>query len=235
MSRSKIFAILLILPLILLSAPIIAIDTGHTPKRYGCTSARGVPEFLYNQRIAIELLMALQDEKIDSFMINENSSEIGLLERTKEAKDRGATLFISIHHDSVQSKFLSTWEFNGRDLKYSDNFKGYSMFISLKNKYAKESKRFANTLGKKLLKSGFTPTLHHTQKIKGEYRELIDKEKGIYRFDGLAVLRTATIPAILLECGVIVNRDNETLINTKAYRSTLVKAIVDSIKKLIIQ
>jgi hypothetical protein len=50
---------------------------------------------------------------------------------------------------------------------------------------------------------------HHAEPIKGENRELVNPELGIYRFDDLIVLKSAAMPAALLECGVIVNRSEE--------------------------
>ena len=49
--------------------------------------------------------------------------------------------------------------------------------------------------------------------------------KGIYAFDDLVVLKTAKMPAVLLECGVIVNRAEEEQLNNPAYRKRLVGAI----------
>ncbi len=44
----------------------------------------------------------------------------------------------------------------------------------------------------------------------GRYRhELIDEEAGVYRYDHLIVLHSAHMPAVLLEAGSIVNRQEE--------------------------
>jgi hypothetical protein len=50
-------------------------------------------------------------------------------------------------------------------------------------------------------KAGFAPTLHHVAR---DSRTIINNERGIYAFDDLVVLKTARMPAVLLECGVIV-------------------------------
>jgi N-acetylmuramoyl-L-alanine amidase len=118
--------------------------------------------------------------------------------------------------------FLKTWEVNGRTQKYYDDFRGYSIFFSNKNAKATESFAFASKLGQALLKAGFTPTLHH---VAQENRPIIDKEKGIYAFDDLVVLKTARMPAVFLECGVIVNRADEENLNRPAYRKRLVDTI----------
>ena len=63
------------------------------------------------------------------------------------------------------------------------------------------------------------PTLHHAEKIKGENRELIDRELGIYLFDDLVVLRTAQCPAVLFESGVIINPYDDFLVKSHEYRT----------------
>ena len=53
--------------------------------------------------------------------------------------------------------------------------------------------------------AGEKPSLYHAEPIAGENRPLLDRRLGVHRFDGLAVLKTATMPAVLVEAGVIVN------------------------------
>ena len=40
-------------------------------------------------------------------------------------------------------------------------------------------------------------------------RELLDADAGVYRYDQLIVLRMTRMPAVLLEAGSIVNRQEE--------------------------
>ena len=77
-------------------------------------------------------------------------------------------------------------------------------------------------LGEELLKAGFTPTLHH---VAQEHRPIIDPEKGVYAFDDLLVLKNAKMAAVLLECGVIVNRNEEQELNSPPYRTKMVGTI----------
>jgi N-acetylmuramoyl-L-alanine amidase len=202
---------------------VVALDIGHTPLKGGAVSARGVSEYEFNHRLVTELFAQLQSLGFRrSFIINPQGEEIRLAQRSAEANAQNADLFLAIHHDSVKDRFLKTWEANGKTQKYCDDFHGYSIFFSNKNAKAAESLAFANKLGQALLKAGFTPTLHH---VAQENRPIIDKEKGIYAFDDLVVLKTARMPAVLLECGVIVNRAEEEKLNSPAYRKRLVDAI----------
>jgi N-acetylmuramoyl-L-alanine amidase len=207
---------------------VVALDIGHTPSKGGAISARGVVEYEFNYRLVTELFAQLQGLGFHrSFVISPRREEIGLAQRPAEANAQNTDLFLSIHHDSVKDRFLKTWEVNGKTQKYCDDFHGYSIFFSHKNAKATESFAFASKLGHALLNAGFTPTLHHVEQ---ENRPIIDKEKGIYAFDDLVVLKTARMPAVLLECGVIVNRTEEQNLNNPAYRKRLVEAICRTIQ-----
>jgi N-acetylmuramoyl-L-alanine amidase len=207
---------------------VIALDIGHSPLRGGAISARGVFEYEFNHRLVAELFAQLQSLGFTrSFVINPEGSEISLAHRSAEANEQKADLFLAIHHDSVKDKYLKNWEFKGKPQKYCDDFHGYSIFISRKNPRVAESAEFAAKLGRALLGAGFTPTLHHEEQ---EKRPVTDREKGIYAFDDLVVLKTAKMPAVLLECGVIVNRVEEEQLNNPAYRKRLVGAIARAIQ-----
>ena len=202
---------------------VIALDIGHSPLKGGAISARGVFEYEFNRRLVAELFAQLKSLGFTrSFVINPQGDEISLAHRSAEANEQKADLFLAIHHDSVKDKYLKNWETNGKTQKYCDDFHGYSIFISRKNPRAAESAEFAAKLGRALLDAGLTPTLHHAEQ---EKRPITDKEKGIYAFDDLVVLKTAKMPAVLLECGVIVNRTEEEKLNNALYRKRLIGAI----------
>jgi len=208
---------------------IVAIDIGHTKNRGGALSAHGIDEYYYNQKVAFLLLPELIKKGFKkSFVINEDGSDISLISRTIQAEKRRADLLISLHHDSVQPSYLSIWEYKGDYLYYCDLYKGFSIFVSDNKSKSTNSLLFAGLLGTELLNRGFLPTLHHSEPIKGENRKLIDREKGIYEFNKLVILKTATMPVVLFECGIIKNRDEEKSISSD-YRNKLVNAIVSAV------
>lgn len=210
----------------------IALDVGHYRARPGAISATGVTEFTYNLALARALLAALHRDGFGAaFLIGEGGGPISLGERTRIAAQAGAELLISLHHDSVQPRYLSTWSVAGRPQHYSDLFHGYSIFVSDKNRKKSESERFATLLGQALLDKGLTPSLHHAENIPGENRPLLDPRLGIYRFDDLVVLKTAPAPAVLLESGIIVNRSEEQQIRSGTYEPRVVAALLDAVRQ----
>jgi N-acetylmuramoyl-L-alanine amidase len=206
---------------------LVAIDVGHTKNNGGAISSRGVFEYDFNRRLGGELFDSLQSEgQFRSLLINPGGGDIGLVKRAQVANERNADLFLAIHHDSVKDSFLKEWQVGGKTQKYCDDFHGYSIFFSRKNVAQEESLAFAIQLGEALIKAGFAPTLHH---VAQEHRPIIDPSKGVYAFDDLLVLKHAKMPAVLLECGVIVNRNEEQDLNSPKYRERMIGAIENAI------
>lgn len=212
-------------------ACVVAIDIGHSESAQGSVSSRGVGEFVFNRSIAYLLLEKIRKDGVAEAFIIEGDA-MSLQQRTEAASLRHANFLISIHHDSVQPCYLSTWTYAGAERHYSDRFYGFSLFFSTKNALPEESLDFARDIASDLVKSGFRPTLHHAEKIPGENRELVDRTRGIYIFDDLIVLKTAAMPAVLLECGVIVNRGEEKRLTNRAYQDKMVKAVAAGIDEV---
>ena len=196
----------------------------------GVISARGINEFHFNQNVA-QLLRAQIEKsgRAQAFIINEDGADIELVERTEIARAQDADLFVSVHHDSVQPHYLSKWMVDGEARFYSDHLRGYSLFYARNGVTPQASLALAQQIGTQLRAAGFEPTLHHSEKIQGENRQLVDAELGIYNFDQLVMLKTAEIPAVLLECGIIVNREEEQLLSDPVYQNKLVTAVATAI------
>ena len=205
----------------------IAIDVGHSPKHPGANSATGTAEYYFNQTIGdLLLLRLLQHGFKNSFIISQRNLEMPLHARASFANAKRADLLISIHHDSVQKKYLSAWQHKDKtQYQSSDKFKGFSLFISNHNRKAENSLMFAEMLGKELLSVDFSPSTYHQEPIEGENRRVLVADKGIYQYDELIILRRSKMPAILFECGVIVNPNEEQKLQQKVYQHLLVSAL----------
>lgn len=60
---------------------------------------------------------------------------------------------------------------------------------------------------------------------------MLDPKIGLYRFDDLVVLRSATMPAVLLEAGVIVNRQEELRLQDPVLMRRMADAIASSVQR----
>jgi len=205
----------------------IAVDVGHYLAEPGVISARGIPEFDYNLWLAREISDALRRAGHRTMLIGDDGLAENLGSRAPRAA--GMDLFLSIHHDSVQPRFLSSWESGGEMFLYSDRFSGFSLFVSRLNSHTEASLKCASAIGAALRGAGFTPSRYHADPIVGENRPFADEANGVHYFDNLAVLKTASIPALLFEAGVIVNRDEELRMRDPAVRQRIAGAVTSAV------
>lgn len=211
----------------------VVLDVGHTLDVPGAMSARGVAEYAFNLQLARDVDKALTDAGFDKtvLMITGKAPPHGLVERAVRANTMHADLFVAIHHDSVPDNLLKTWDYQGQQDGYNDDYPGYALFISYDNGDRSGSLQFGHLLGKALQANGLQYTPHYTQAIMGHYRrQLLDSDAGVYRFDQLVVLRLTRMPALLLEAGSIVNRAEELELGTPDRRTKTSAAIVSAVE-----
>ena len=216
------------LPLKPLSLKPVALDVGHYHSAPGAISARGREEFQFNRALALRIAESLQQRQIAIQLIGAEGDQSRLSGRTAQASE--TSFFLSVHHDSVQPHLLQRWEFGGQTRLFSDQHAGFSLFVSRANPDVAGSLRCASAIGRALRVAGFTPSLYHAAPIAGEFKPFADRENGVHYYDNLVVLKTARQPALLLEAGVIVSRDEELLLLTPAYQARMSEAVADGLR-----
>jgi N-acetylmuramoyl-L-alanine amidase len=210
----------------------MVVDVGHTEEVPGAMSARGAHEYEFNLKLATLIEEQLKGAGFAkaTLLVTHGRTHPGLAERVGNANHSSADLFLSIHHDSVPDKFLQKWEYEGEELSYSDRFKGHSIFISKDNADPRASLQFAHLLGLQLKARELRYTPHYTEKFMGHrQRILVDKDAGVYRYDQLIVLKDTRMPAVLLEAGSIINRDEELALQTPERQGQIAAAVVDAV------
>jgi N-acetylmuramoyl-L-alanine amidase len=211
----------------------VILDVGHTLEAHGAISARNVPEYDFNLRLAHEISDSLIADGFSKtvLLMTHGAARSSLLERVTVANHLMANLFLSIHHDSVPDAFLQPWEYDGKPSFFSDRFRGHALFVSYENNNIKSSLLFARLLGRQLKDRDFDYAHHYTESFMGQHRrELLDAEVGVYRYDQLVVLREADMPAVLLEAGSIINRDEELLMNSAGHRALISAAVTRAVE-----
>jgi len=210
----------------------ILLDVGHTARSPGAISARGANEFDFNLRLAKQIDQALLGAGFarTTLMITDGRANQSLYARVAHANELSANLLLSIHHDSVPDSFLEKWDFNGQPKKFSDRFKGHSIFVSEENPDPKDSILFGSMLGQQLKARGLQYTPHYTESFMGRWRHpLLDADAGVYRYDALFVLKKTKMPAVLLEAGSIANRDEELVMASPERQQLISAAVVDAV------
>jgi len=221
----------------------IVLDVGHIAKQKGSgrcqrfvrcpsgqTSARGVPEYDFNIRLAQRVKEKLVGDGFRStyMMLSQVDGALGLKQRADRANSRNADIFISIHHDGVRDEFLEPWLYQGEEHFFFDGSNGFSLHVSVRNR---ESLTLAQTLADQLIRYGLAfNTIHERANNAGANVPFLDRTRGIYRRDELVVLNRTQMPAVLLEAGVIVNRNEELALSTPARQAAISAAIADAIR-----
>jgi N-acetylmuramoyl-L-alanine amidase len=211
----------------------VLVDVGHTATSPGADSARGVPEYEFNLKLANVIAQSLHEAGFDKTvrLITSGAKFPSLFERARRANNLQADLFISIHHDSVPDNLKETWQYEGKKNSFSDRFSGYAIFVSNDNADHAASLAFGHWLGQELQKRGLHYTPHYTLPLMGRYRhELIDEDAGVYRYDHLRVLHSTLMPAVLLEAGSIVNRQEELELATPERRLMVAEAVTAAVE-----
>jgi N-acetylmuramoyl-L-alanine amidase len=193
----------------------VAVDVGHYAAEPGVISASGMPEFEFNLALAFEVKTELEKLQMKVRPIGERGDYAVLHHRTRDA--RGADLFVSIHHDSVKERFLPE----------ADRFSGFSLFISKFNPKPEQSLACASAIGARLRGAGFTPSRYHADPVRGEARPFADEANGVHYYDNLAVARSAAMASVLVEAGVIVNREEEKRMRDPQVRARIARAVAE--------
>jgi N-acetylmuramoyl-L-alanine amidase len=210
----------------------IVLDVGHTAESEGAISARNVAEFVFNLRLAQRIEEKLKAEGFAEtrLLLTEGKARPSLVKRVAAANYLHANLLLSIHHDSVPGSMLENWEFEGKKSHFSDRFSGYSVFVSRNNPDFKTSLSFAELVGKEMKAQGLQYAQQYTQAIMGRYQHpLLNKETGVYSYDQLVVLRSTRMPAVLLEAGSIINRDEELKMDSPERRDIIGSAVAAAV------
>jgi N-acetylmuramoyl-L-alanine amidase len=212
----------------------IVVDVGHTPDSYGALSARNDTEFGFNFRLARLITAKLKAEGFAAtrLLVTDGKARPSLFKRVNAANDGRADLFLSIHHDSVPDKLIETWEFDGANSYFSDRFSGHSLFVSQRNPHFAASLMLARMIGRQLKEQDLHYASQYTLPVMGRYRrQLLDKDVGVYRYDGLVVLSQTRSAAVLLEAGSIVNRDEEMAMNSPERQEMIAGAVAVAMRE----
>lgn len=210
-------------------AQTVAVDVGHYNEEPGAISSRGRPELEFNRELAKEIGSAVRKRGLRTVVIGADGLMARLVGRTAAAAQ--ADFFLSVHHDSVQPYLLDVWEFGGEPRLYSDKYSGFSLFVSRKNPSVEASLACASAIGAALRRAGFKPSLYHADPIPGEGKPFADRTNGVHYYDNLIVLKTARSPAVLLEAGVILNRDEEMKMRSGETHRTIAAAVAQGLDR----
>lgn len=207
--------------------PLVSIDIGHHKKSQGTVSSYGDYEFNYNKEMAQYVAKSFTNQGYNVNLIGFNGDAKDLVQRARLADN--SSMFVSIHHDALQSQDLNTWKYNNKKLPFNDEVGGFGVFVSTKNPQFEKSLMCAKLVAEKLMQAGFTPNYYHNKDIKGEQKHLFFNNLPVYKYDNLIVLKTTTVPAMLIEAGVLTNRKEAKWIAQQNVREAFATSVSEAV------
>ncbi len=201
------------------------IFSGHTslPGNEGALSCTGKRERYYNDAVLKE--MQQQTPSGLECLFFPATENLPLKQRPVLARQKGAELYLEIHHDSLFQGHLDQMKgVPAGDPRWND-FSGFSLHYSAGKEYGKQSFRFAQLLGEEMKKVLPSDTYHHRY----ERMPLADPERAIYRRH-LYVNEHASMPSVVLECGYIINPREEAFLSQQDTRRKIAKAISEALQ-----
>ena len=213
---------------------IVVIDPGHGGKDPGAIGVNGTFEKDINLLFAKIIKSVLSSNNIKVKLTRIDDRYLYLRERINFAEKAKADLFISIHADASKNRNASGFSIFSLSNKASDNEARELAQRENKSDFIGGLKiRHSDPLIKdNLIKIFQRQTMNESSKIANivirNIKKLSIKNRG-HRNAGFVVLKSLTIPSVLVELGFITNKKEEKLLNNKRYLTKISKIISLSI------
>lgn len=217
---------------------IIVLDPGHGGQDPGAIGYSGVYEKNITLAMAREL-KALLDKtgRYKVYLTRNKDIFIPLRERVKIARKYEADLFFSIHADSALNR--SATGLSVYTLSETASDKEAAALAERENKadviaglnLVEHSKEVSDILINLAQRETMNRSSEFATFMVQEMKKSVKLVANTHRFAGFAVLKAPDIPSVLLEMGYLSNRNEEKLLQQKAYRNKLAKSSVEAIDK----
>ncbi len=218
--------------------PTVVIDPGHGGVDPGATGVSGI----YEKDLVLTYGRALRDalERTGDYrvvMTRDDDRFIPLRGRVKIANEVGGDLFLSLHANTNPSRRLKgaavyTLSENASDaeaaaLAAKENkadviagvdLSGQNEVVSqiLIDLAQRETMNLSKGLGNMLVDS------------LGRYTQLLNRT---HRYAGFAVLKSPSVPSVLVEIGYMSNPDEERMLRSEAHRAKVVTGLVEAVEQ----
>lgn len=197
----------------------------------GAASYTGIFEYEFNDAIVKYFEDKSHQVPGIRYEVIPATRNIGLHERVEYANKIKPDLYIEIHHDAAKAEDIERARLAGDDSPLWKEMSGFSVHYSESNAFPERSKAFAQIFADEMLKGEFSPNLYHADVGK---MMCMDRKRGIYnRINpyGLYVLYNTKSPAVVIECGTIINPDEERLLSLEVTRLKIIRAINNALVK----
>lgn len=195
---------------------VVLLDPGHGGEDPGALSRTGQQEKRLTFDIAWRVRAKLANAGVKALLTRDSDRTLGLDSRTALIRRHGAHAFVSLHFNSTASRSISGVETHVLAARGYDITAGGDS--NTKRSAANNGNRYdaANTVLAYKIQRSLRLSLGNTQ------------DRGVRR-SRFAVLRDATCPAVLVECGFLSNASTAERLASSAYMDGLAQRIADGI------
>ena len=215
---------------------VVVLDPGHGGVDPGAIGVGGT----YEKVVVLETAKVIRDVLEQSgryrvVMTRDRDVYLPLRQRYQVAQDAGAELFLSIHADSMRSREvrgLSVYTLSERasdaeaaalaaqenksDILAGSDFDGledevFSILIDLSRRHAVENSNV------------------FAQMLVGKLDPKVRLLRRPHREAGFAVLKSPTVPSVLVELGYLSNKQDERMLTSREYREAVARGMLQAI------
>lgn len=216
---------------------VVVIDAGHGGKDPGCIGKGGTKEKTVNLAISLKLGQLIEANHKDVKVVYTRKTDVfvPLIQRTEIANRHKADLFISIHADAVNSSAAyGTGSFTLGTAKTEENLeiaKRENAVILLEDDYQTRYQGFDPNSAESYIMFETLQGTHQTQSIQlasfiqSEFKHRAKRHDRQVRQAPYLVLKTAGMPAVLVETGFLSNREEERFLASTDGKNKIASAI----------
>lgn len=218
--------------------PTIVIDAGHGGVDPGATGVSGVLE----KDLVLSYARALADAlratgRYHVVMTRTDDRFIALRQRFAIAEQAGGDLFVSLHantHPSPRVRGASVYTLSeeasdaeAAAIAAKENRADIVGGLNLANQPEEVSQILLGLAQRDTMNLSKTYAALLVQEL-GRRVELL---RNTHRFAGFAVLKSPTVPSVLVEIGYLSNPEEERLLRGTAHRGRVVEALVEAVRR----
>ncbi len=215
----------------------VAVDPGHGGDDRGAMGKKGLKE----KEVALELAMVLKDRLQEAgfevILTREEDVLIPVWDRAKIANEAGADLFISLHLNAAKARAAKGSEvfFLSQDAGDADAAEAAAQENKGAGQPASQDSVVASILDDMAQKAFLQDSEKLAVALQNQLNRLGGiKERGVKQAP-FAVLRTAAMPAVLVETAFISNPKEEAKLRDPVFRKRVAEAITQGVRRFFVQ
>ncbi|MBP5344372.1 MAG: N-acetylmuramoyl-L-alanine amidase [Alphaproteobacteria bacterium] len=215
---------------------VIVLDPGHGGQDPGAISVSGKYEKDLTLKMAKETKKMLERAGYNVVLTRDKDVFITLRGRIQKAHEANGDLFISIHADSARNR--SAQGLSVYTISETASDKEAAALAERENKadilMGMDLGEYQPEVGNILIDFAKTYTMDQSAKYAAEVVKEMRKEVQLvpnaHRFAGFVVLKSPSIPSVLVELGYLSNKQEDKALQKESYRAGLSRALVRAVK-----